>query len=316
VIRIDDRTEKEFDFQNGNATVRIYKDGTREVEWSDGEDLKLDWPLNIDVRLTNNCPFGRNPLTGKAVCEYCHESATTDGISGNVDQLIEVLSQIPEGIATEIAIGANNINGDLDKFLAFLKDRGLIANLTVNHLMVKHAAVQLLHWLDSGMIRGLGISYRKDYPQLISAWPDELVNHPNVILHCIAGIDTLEEVMELPFQKILILGYKYFGFGKDYFDAHCLTANPVSDNLSFWRVRFPQLLKAGKLVCMDNLAIEQLEPRRFFSDRQWNEMYQGEHSFYINAVTGTFSPSSRSDKYINWNDVSLKEYFHRLESKL
>lgn len=66
-------------YQNGNATIELFSDGTRVTEWPDNESLKLDYPLNVDIRLMTKCPYGLNPRTGKAVCSFCHESATTDG---------------------------------------------------------------------------------------------------------------------------------------------------------------------------------------------------------------------------------------------
>lgn len=66
-------------YNNGNCTIEIYSDGTRITEWPDNEPLKLEYPLNVDIRLMTKCPYGLNPKTGKAVCSFCHESATRDG---------------------------------------------------------------------------------------------------------------------------------------------------------------------------------------------------------------------------------------------
>ena len=64
-------------YKNGNADVTIMSNGTREIEYED--ELFLDYPLNIDIRTSSRCSFGLNPKTGKAFCDFCHESATTDG---------------------------------------------------------------------------------------------------------------------------------------------------------------------------------------------------------------------------------------------
>ena len=55
-------------FQNGNAEIEIQQDGTRIIEFKD--KLKLDWPLNIDIRVSNRCSFGYNPKTGSAFCTW------------------------------------------------------------------------------------------------------------------------------------------------------------------------------------------------------------------------------------------------------
>ena len=41
----------------------------------------------------------------------------------------------------------------------------------------------------------------------------------------------------------------------------------------------------------------------------WNTFNQGEYSFYINAVTEEFSPSSRSNQKTSWNNLTINEYF-------
>ena len=45
-------------YQNGNATISIDTDGTRIIQYPSNEQLKLEYPLNIDIRLSNRCPLG------------------------------------------------------------------------------------------------------------------------------------------------------------------------------------------------------------------------------------------------------------------
>ena len=51
-------------YKNGNASVEILENGTRIVEYEDS--LNLDYPLNIDIRVSTQCSFGYNPKTKKA----------------------------------------------------------------------------------------------------------------------------------------------------------------------------------------------------------------------------------------------------------
>jgi hypothetical protein len=62
-------------------------------------------------------------------------------------------------------------------------------------------------------------------------------------------------------------------------------------------------------VSFDNLALEQLNIKRFFTNNNWEVFNQGEHSFYIDSVNGYFAPSSRSDDKTNWNTTTIKNYF-------
>ena len=48
-----------INYQNGNVDVTLHECGTRVIEY-EGE-LRLDQPLNIDIRVSNRCAFGLNP---------------------------------------------------------------------------------------------------------------------------------------------------------------------------------------------------------------------------------------------------------------
>lgn len=290
---------KLYQYHNGNAVVNLSEDGTRVIEY-EGE-LKLEYPLNIDIRVSTACSLGKNPYTGKAVCEFCHESAMTNGSECDYNSLKEKLFGLPKGI--ELAIGGNKVTPGLIDFLEWSKEQGYICNLTVNYLHIGRDARVLKILLKDDLIKGLGISYRKGfaYKQIDSFF----INHPNVVLHVIAGIDEVDEILKTPFKKVLVLGYKTFGFGVDYFSPD------VEKNIKTWYWWVSKLF--DKDVCsFDNLALEQLNIKRFFSDDKWSVFNQGEHSFYIDAVNKIFAPSSRSANKENWN-LSIKEYFKKLE---
>ena len=72
------------------------------------------------------------------------------------------------------------------------------------------------------------------------------------------------------------------------------------------------------LVSFDNLAIEQLNIKRFFTEEGWNMFYQGDDfslSMYIDAVEQKFAPTSRSSERKSFNDYSLKRYFQKYRNK-
>ena len=155
------------------------------------------------------------------------------------------------------------------------------------------------------MIYGVGISYRKEFPlERLS-----LIQSDNVVLHVIAGIDDIEDVRQLSqtgIKKLLILGEKDFGFNIN-------KVNLDSVNHKNWYRKTVTLFDNFEVVSFDNLALEQINFRRFITDEHWNSAYQGEHSMYINAVSGYFAPSSRSNEKTNWDKMSLKEFFKQKE---
>jgi hypothetical protein len=293
---------KIVEYQNGNSTVELFDDGTRIIKFEG--DLKLDYPLNLDIRVSTACSLGFNPKTGKATCGFCHESARTDGVECDYNELKRILKGLPKGI--ELAIGGNKLTPGLTDFLVWSKKQGYINNLTVNHLHINKNEFLLKLFLMEGIINGLGISYRKGFPL---NFDDFFMNHPNVVLHVIAGIDHVDDVVLLPFEKILILGYKTFGFGVEFYNEN------VKKTIQEWFWYVKKVIDNKKIVSFDNLALEQLNIKRFLPQKMWDEFNQGEHSFYINAVDQYFSPSSRNPIKVDWGGITVKDYFKQLENE-
>ena len=285
-------------YQNGNATVTIHGDGTRIVECEG--DIKLKFPLNIDIRVSQRCAFGMNQATGKAICGFCHESATTTGADADLGYLFSKLLGLPAGI--ELAVGVNQVTTELVEFLRKCKAEGWIVNTTINqgHVRRDSAAIKML--IEQELIKGLGISYRKG---MLDA-PAFITDYQNTVFHVIAGIDTIDEVKHLAsigVKKILVLGEKDFGFnlGK---------VKITTDTHRAWYRQLHELFAMFDIVSFDNLALEQLNVRRFVKD--WDSTYQHEFSFYINAVDKYFSPSSRSPDQTPMLDSTVESYFQQL----
>lgn len=297
-------------YKNGNATVAIYADGTRVIEWEDGQELQLDFPLNIDIRLMTKCDFGYNPSTGRSVCTFCHESATTDGVECNYSDLIEVLkaAKLPQGM--ELAIGINDLTDGLSSFLAECREQGWIVNGTINQgaLSKQFNQDKLANLINENLLHGVGISYRPRMPKM----PKWLLEHSNTVVHVIAGIDDFSAVKALKeqgVQKLLVLGEKDFGFNQG-------NVNLNSNSHIEWRTRIIELASEFVVLSFDNLALTQLEVKGKINNDDWEQFYQGEHSFYIDAVSQTFKPSSRSNLHVkNFGEISLKDYFKFLENQ-
>lgn len=290
-------------FQNGNAEIEIQRDGTRIIEFED--QLKLDWPLNIDIRVSNRCSFGFNPKTNSAFCSFCHESARTDGSECDYEQLKDKLKDLPAGI--ELAIGGNEVTSELCQFLIWCNRQKFICNLTVNQGHVNEKQPELLRYsLQAKTVQGLGISYR---PSLKWKIPEWVLNYQNTVFHVIAGIDSVHDIITLAergVKKVLVLGEKNFGFNEGKVDL-----KTQSHKEWYWNVR--KLFDTFAVVSFDNLALEQLNIKRFFPTDKYEEFNQGENSFYINAVDGYFAPSSRSSERTDWNETTIQNYFKQLD---
>ena len=221
---------------------------------------------------------------------------------------MEILDPLPAGI--ELAIGCNRLTRQLHDFCQLANWRGWIVNLTINQDHVNRDWSLLKNLIDTGSIRGLGISYRSDFAtrhnQQFSRLP-QLIAYENTVVHVIEGIDNFESVMQLQdlgIRKILVLGEKDFGF-----NLGCPESSP--EHL-YWVRNIHRMFDQFEIVSFDNLAIDRLDIARFFKKESWDQFHQGEHSFYINAVDGYFAPSSRSTVTQDWNQMSIHDYFKNL----
>ena len=294
-------------YRNGNAVVTLdLQDGTRIIEYPDNEPLTLQTPLNIDIRVSTQCPYGYNVKTQKSTCAFCHESALVDGQECHYGFLQQVLmdAKLPRG--TEIALGVNEVTDDLIQFVKNLYRLGLVVNITMNERYI-------LQYGDTGLkqmlpyVFGLGISYRS--LQGCLSLPDWIADYQHTVIHVINGIDDFNDVKELgvKYHKLLVLGEKDFGFNRG-------KVNLNTEQHKQWKSNIMQLTKIFDIVSFDNLGLQQLEIRGKITDEEYKSFYQGEHSMYINAVEQYFAPSSRTRNNIkHFGETDLRSYFQYCE---
>ncbi len=279
-------------YKNGNYNIFLNtKNGTkiRETINPDDDNFISEFPECMDVKITNYCDMG---------CPYCHENSTANGLHGDILQVDFINSLQP---FTELAIGGGNplSHPDLIDFLKVLKEKNIIANLTVNQKHFIDNQLMLQYLVDEKLIYGLGVSLIKTTDELIM----DLNMFPNAVLHIINGVVSIEDLQNLYDQdfKVLILGYKEFRRGNDYY------SNRVERKKQQLYRELPSIIKHFKVVSFDNLAIEQLNVKRLMSDKQWNEFYMGDDgqfTMYIDMVEKLFARCSISNKrYKLENDV-------------
>lgn len=268
-------------YKNGNYTVTIFDDGTK-IRYNKEDHFDAEFPESIDIKITNCCD---------RQCHQCHEQSTPDGIHANLNHpILESLKPY-----TELAIGGGNplSHPDLIPFLARMKEKNIVCNMTVNIVHFINNYDLLLGMSKNGLIHGLGVSIggyiEKKYVDMIASFP-------NAVVHVIAGMIIDQDLTCLYDRniKLLILGYKDFGRGKDYYKQY----SPfIQKNIEYLENIMPQLIKKFSVISFDNLAIKQLHVQDHLDEEQWKSCYMGddgEFTMYIDLVKEEYAISSVS----------------------
>lgn len=287
-------------YKNGNFTTKIFSDGTKVRETEDNEFIPA-FAENMDIKITNCCDMG---------CKFCHEGSTIDGKHGDIlnAKCIETLHPYQE-----VALGGGDVTShpDLIPFLHKLKERKVIANVTINQKHFEEKQELIKHLVDKKLVYGIGVSLVNPTDSFISL----IKKYPNAVIHVINGVVKQEDIKKLANNnlKMLILGYKQLRRGKDYLASklHSVYANQE------WLVEnLPDIIEKFNTVSFDNLAIEQLDVQRLLSKEEWDEFYMGDDgtmTYYIDMVEQKFAKSSTApfEKRYDLLD-SVDEMFKRI----
>mgnify|MGYP000920869978 CR=1 FL=1 len=286
-------------YKNGNYKVVLFDDGTK-IRQTNEDKFISSFPECIDLKITNKCDMG---------CKYCHEDSTIIGEHGDIldAEFINTLKPY-----TELALGGGNVlcHPDLIEFLKILKSKNIIVNITINqiHFGIYKELIQYI--LDNELIKGLGISLTKSPDE---EFISEIKKYSNIVIHVINGVIQLADLRKLYNQglKLLILGYKQFRRGENYFSSDII----INKQIIYHNIE--EINKGFKVVSFDNLAIKQLELRRLFSDKEWQEFYMGDDgqfTMYIDLVKRHFAKNSIS---VNRYDLldNIEDMFQKVKEE-
>lgn len=265
-------------YKNGNYTVKLLADGTK-IRETEADEFIPAFAENCDVKITDKCDGG---------CPFCYEGCTPNGRHGNIlnQKFLDTLHPY-----TEMAINGNDLtHPDLIPFLEKLREKKIVANMTVNQIHFERCQDMIRDLVDRGLIFGLGISLKNPTEEFI-----ELVKqYPNAVIHTINGILSPSDVEILSGHnlKMLILGYKQLRRGVDWYDTD--HENIIIKQM-WLKENLESILSKFNVVSFDNLAITQLDVKRLMSDEEWEEFYMGDDgtmTFYIDLVEEKFGKNS------------------------
>lgn len=265
-------------YKNGNYTVKVLSDGTKIRETLEDEFIP-SFAENCDCKITDKCDGG---------CPFCYEGCTPNGKHGDIlnYKFLDTLHPY-----TELAINGNDMSHpDLIPFLVKLKEKKVIANLTVNQIHFERHQGLIRKLVDEKLIYGLGISLKNPTEEFISL----VKTYPNAVIHVINGILSASDVEKMSDNnlKMLILGYKQLRRGEDWYDKD---HDNIVAKQTWLKENLDKMLSHFEVISFDNLAITQLDVKRLMSEEEWDQFYMGsdsEFTFYIDMVEGTFGKNS------------------------
>lgn len=286
-------------YRNGNYNVAIFDDGTK-IRYNNLDCLVPEFVESMDMKISNYCPFN---------CPMCHEKSSEDGEYGKIlhHPFIKTLHS-----GTELALGGGAVtyHPDLIPFLEELKEQGVLPSITINQREWEETKIDYL--INNQLIYGLGVSFTNVDDEV---W-DKILSYPNAVVHLIAGYHSRDvfEYFANKGAKILILGYKNWGRGEDYFKNY---SNQIKVRMRELKEILPTLFTKCKVVSFDNLSIKQLDIRTVIGEEKWKEFYMGDdgqYTMYVDMVKQECAKSSTSpdrfplSEFNNlWNEIKAKE---------
>jgi hypothetical protein len=280
-----DKSWKEY--TNGNVRVFInVNDGTK-IRTTMDDEFSVDFPESVDMKITNYCKMG---------CKMCHEKSTENGEHADLSN--------PDGTFlrtmrpyTEIAIGGGAVTShpQLEALLKYLKEKKIIANITVHETELLENLKRILAWAKKHLIKGIGVSIHSEYDPRIFDFAED---NRNTVLHVIAGLTPMKVIESYADcnMKLLILGYKNMGRGAEYYSGH---GKKIEEAITELDKNIGRMFEEFRTVSFDNLALRQLNIRGHVSEDEWNVCYQGSdatHTMYVDLVKKEFAATSTSEK--------------------
>lgn len=278
-------------YKNGNYDVILMDDGTK-IRYGNVDEFIPEFPENIDIKLTNSCPFN---------CPYCHENSVPCSNREEQEDLARYIwnswwiTSLKKG--TEVALGGGALSAlDIDIFETIIRGfyiRGVNVNITINQREMNNQEFmdKVKYFLDCNMIQGIGVSFQYKAEDLEKF---AIKYRKRVVIHVIAGIVKQEDLEYLASKrfKVLILGYKNLRRGAIFLNNN---SEIIKINLEYIKNNIKELANKFLTTSFDCLAIEQLEVNKLVSKEEFERLYLGDDghfTMYIDIPNRKYAISS------------------------
>jgi hypothetical protein len=286
------------DPRNGYWTLFNQRNGTKLTFSFDDTLAPVDThlPELVDIAITENCEHE---------CPFCYSGAHKDGRHAKQEQIDSIRYKLSRAGVFEVALGGGDVmtHPDIVDILRKFRGSDIVPNITVRGILgMKSVMPEVLE-----LVGGIGVSYSFEHLQTIAEGFEWLKWAHKGSLHYIMGLEdrdrfaeTMTEAARLGLHVVL-LGFKTVGRGKDYAMPYPRGHGGRVYDYSAWGQDILRL-KRTPWLSVDTLLTQQY-PEQVQMIAQSDIMYEtidGTRSMYIDAVNGTFAPSSycEADKHI------------------
>ena len=264
-----------INYKNGNYNVSINLDNGTKIRSNNLDFFEADTIESMDIKITNNCDMG---------CEFCHEMSTRDGKHADLFTPSFLDNLHPY---TELAIGGGNplSHPHLLRFLLKCQAKKWIPSMTVHQHHFEKDFNFIKQLVDCRLIYGVGISPNRVNTHFIN----KVKEIKNAVVHLIAGVHSYTDI-DLCIKngvKILILGYKEVGRGKDLFSSRNTVIINTIRNTKNYISEIIKNKEFSNTISFDNLALKQLDIKSLMTEEEWSVFYMGDDGIDGEATSAT-----------------------------
>jgi len=282
------------EYTNGNVRVFINIHNGTKIRTTMDDEFSADFPESVDMKITNRCGMG---------CAMCHENSTSDGEHADLSNVDKTFMRTMRP-HTEIAVGGGSVTShpQIETFLQYLRDREIVANITVHERELIDNIKTIRKWIKEDLVKGIGVSIHFEFSEQVS---DFARGHRNTVLHAIAGHTPMRVIDRYGKKglKLLILGKKNWGRGKEHHAKH---GKEIDEGIRETEGNIERLFKEFSVVSFDNLALRQLNVKDHVTKNVWDACYQGSdatHTMYVDMVMKEFAATSTSSERYGIKDT-------------
>ena len=264
------------------------------IRMSFNEDIdtsRSSLPETVDIKITNFCNIG---------CPYCYQSSTPEGSTAeNLWTYSRLLSEMQ---VFEVAIGGGEptFSRLLWTFLAHCHDYGMYPTFTTRSLAwMKIPRQRDAFNLYCGRF-AYSVSTNTDAANCLEAMEQAEIDKNKVVFQYVLGSTSIEEFdrllryCERTYSKLLLLGYKDFGFGSNW------RPHPHEEWLDIVRDCYNDH-RYSSWIGVDSEVVRQFEEqiRSIDTRRIFSDIREGNRSMYIDAVQSKVGPSSYTTELVD-----------------